>query len=293
MNDRLQRLLADANALPLGNQAALGRVASLCVDPGVDARTVAAEAALDESFAALLLRLANSAYSASTSRVGELPGAIARLGFRLVGGLAVAAPAMRLLVGPADDLAPARRSLHRHAVRTGLAARELASGPIDPEAALTAGLLHNLGLAVLSLHERVAARLLLEVGATGLQLGPAESRLLGFTHAELGARLAEQWSYPAELVTAIAEHDEAAPSSRLGALVHVADRLVRARGLGIEPRTEPSNRAFAVAQIDPVHASVVMAGLFEECAVFGPRDGDGEDDPRSSRSIARTLDALV
>ena len=83
------RLLEQGEELPLRNHAALGRVVTLCRDPNASARGVAIEAARDEAFAALLLRVANSAYSASVSRIGTLTQAVARVGFDLVQGLAV------------------------------------------------------------------------------------------------------------------------------------------------------------------------------------------------------------
>ena len=55
------RLVSSALSLPLGNQAALARVARLCTSANATTQGIALEAARDESFAALLLRLANSA----------------------------------------------------------------------------------------------------------------------------------------------------------------------------------------------------------------------------------------
>jgi len=244
VRDLLGELLEQSESLPLGNRAALSRIASLCSDPSATAQGVALEAARDEGFAALLIRLANSAHSASLSRVSELTTAVARLGLRLVQGLAVAAPGLRLRAGPNDGLGPARIALHKHAVRTGLAARMLAPFGLDPEQALAAGLLHNVGLNVLSLCEPELFRLVLD--------GAPEEELLGFTHAELGARLAERWSYPPELVGAIREHD--APTTELAAVVHVADRLVRLSGVGVEARLGPDPDALelaGVAELEP------------------------------------------
>src|SRR5437870_13460905 len=85
-------LLQKALDLPLGNQPALMRLAALCDSPISSAQTVALEAARDEGFSMLLLKLANSAYSMSATRVSDLPTAVSRLGLRLVQGLAVAAP---------------------------------------------------------------------------------------------------------------------------------------------------------------------------------------------------------
>ncbi len=80
----------------------------------------------DEGFAATLLRLANSSWSASASPIGDLPTAVSRLGLRLVENLALVTPGLRLEgTGPKGFVA-ARQRVHRHSVRTELAARALA-----------------------------------------------------------------------------------------------------------------------------------------------------------------------
>ena len=83
-------LLDQAASMPLRNYAALARVISLCRDHQASARSIALEAGRDETFAALLLRIANSAYSAAVVPIGTLTHAVARLGLDFVHGLAVA-----------------------------------------------------------------------------------------------------------------------------------------------------------------------------------------------------------
>lgn len=249
MGPHFDRLLEQSESLPLGNRAALARVAALCSDAAASAEGVALEAARDEGFAALLIRLANSAHSGSVTRVSELRTAVARLGLRLVQSLAVAAPGLRLLEGPNDGLQDARLTLHRHAVRTGLAARMLAPDSVDPEDALAAGLLHNIGLNLVSLCASDLFRVALDAAAAGQQLRDVEEIVLGWTHAELGAQLAGRWSYPVSLSKAILEHDIEEPTTTLAAVVHVADRLVRQAGVGIEAPIEPSTTALDLAHI--------------------------------------------
>ena len=241
-SDAIERLLERSDALPLGNRAALARIVALCDEASATPAGIALEAARDEGFAALLMRLANSADSGSVTRVSELTTAVVRLGLRHVQGLALAAPGLRLLSGPNDGLGPARVELHRHAVRTGLAARLLAPVGVEPEHALAAGLLHNIGLNVLSLCEpQLFADVLSDI--------PAERAKVGITHAEIGARLAERWSYPGALAEAIREHDSDTPTTRLGAVVHVADRLVRRAGTGVEPVVDPTLPALELARV--------------------------------------------
>jgi HD-like signal output (HDOD) protein len=230
-----EELIERALSLPLGDQAALNRVARLCDEETASVARIALDAGRDEGFAALLLRMANSAYSASVSRVADLPTAIARLGLRRIQALALAAPGMRLLHGPPDGLGPARHELHRHAIRVGLGARLLAPLGVDRDRALIAGILHNLGLNLIALFAPEQFRHLLAATSRGEQFWQAEDSIFGFSHAELGAMLAERWSYPAELVIAIRDHDSPDPQTPLAQAVQLADLLVRAHGVGVEP----------------------------------------------------------
>ena len=138
------RLIEQAVSLPLGDQAALTRVVGLC-ERGADARQIAAEASADEGFSTVLLRVANSAASASATRIEDVPTAVTRLGARFVQRLAISAPCLRLLAAPSDELANARQAVHRHSVLTGMVAFDLASDEIDPDRAIAAGLVHNVG----------------------------------------------------------------------------------------------------------------------------------------------------
>jgi putative nucleotidyltransferase with HDIG domain len=248
-----ESLLEQGVQLPLRNHAALSRVVSLCRDPSVSARGIAIEAARDEGFAALMLRIANSAYSASVSRVGTLTHAIARLGIDLVQGLAISSmgpPGGQPEAGLTGDTAAPLREVHRHSVRTGLVARSLAPSGLDPEVALTAGLLHNLGLSVTGLFAPKAFRVLHAAAVRGEQLAPVEEDTMGFTHAELGALLAERWAYPPALVHSIREHDALVPTGQLASLIQVADLAVRAVGVGIEAPLALDPQIAATAGVD-------------------------------------------
>jgi HD-like signal output (HDOD) protein len=235
-----EELVERALALPVGDTQALLRVAELCEQQSVTPQLLALEVSHDESLSALLLRTANSAASYSAARIADLPTAITRLGYRRVAALALGAPGLQMLQRPADGLEWARFELHRHAIRVGLCTRGLAPAGVDPERALAAGLLHNLGLHVIAAYAPQEFRYLLEAQERGEQFWEAEDWIFGFSHADLGALLAERWSYPLDLVVAIRDHDAPSPQTALGALVQVCDVLVRKLGVGIEPERELS-----------------------------------------------------
>lgn len=279
------RLLDEAESLDLGNPETFWRVASLCRDPRADARDIALEIQRDEGFAASVLRLANSAFFASSQRVGDLPSAVARLGFEVVEGLAVSIQGARLAGSARDDLVPFRKELHRHAIRTGLAARMIASADVDHEQALAAGLVHNLGLSVLSLLRPDVFRRLLDAARSGEQLLEVENDLLQFTHAELGGMLAERWRYPLPLVMAITDHDSPDVTG-LPALIQVSDRLAREAGVGIEAPTEIPAEMSDRAGIDLERARDRVAPLFQAAARAEGADEDEVPATREGRFAA-------
>ena len=294
---RLARELRDgfvsrAIELPLGSQEALARVAYLCRLRGSTRNEIARAAAADASFAATLLRIANSAASASRYPITDLPAAVTRLGTRMVGMLAVAAPTLRLLAAENDDLVAVRREIHRHSIRVGVVARELAPPSIYAETALAAGLVHNVGLGVISLYGKVGLKRTIELATPERPFAEVEPHVFGFTHAELGQLLARAWKYPDALVVAIGEHDREMPSTPLAALVAVADLLVRESGVGIEPPCEIGVRLARRAGLDLERARPKAQRVLQLDAEVGPVAEASPRDDFSGADLIRAFDTL-
>lgn len=294
-------LLERAMNLPMADQRTLWRIAELCRDPDTDAREVALQAQQDEGFAAMLMRLANSAWSASSTRIGDLPTAVSRLGMTFVESLAMATPGMRLAASGGWKYAGPRRKLHRHAVRTGLAARALAPRPLNPEEALVGGLVHNIGLSVIAVLEPDLFGELLDVADAGERLCLFEEERLGFTHAEIGALLAERWGYPTQHVAAIVDHDHDGATG-MAALVRIADLLGRDAGVGVEAAEPIDLELAARAGVDLPAARARLAPLFdaearrdaaETSAESGEAAGTSEESEDRDVVLARFLDAAV
>jgi HD-like signal output (HDOD) protein len=287
VQDLRTRLLEEAVSLPLGDQAALMQVANLCRDPCTPPGEIAEAAARDEGFASTLLRVANSAAVAATAKAADLTTAVIRLGSCFVESLALSTPTLRLLAAPSDGLELPRRELHRHAIRVGLLARAIAPSSIDPNQALAAGIVHNLGLGVLSLCARSGFRRLLDGTAAGRDFVQLEDELFGFTHAQLGGLLARRWCYPDSLIEAIEDHAEERPGSQLAALVRVADLVVREAGFGIEPPRPHDPELLRLAGVDDQQAFVAVTSLLVRT------NGAGESPDETNAPLATVLDALV
>lgn len=131
------------------------------------------------------------------------------------------------------------RSYWDHSVAVGLLCHHLAvrRGAGDTEEAYVAGLLHDFGTLVLgTVRPRLARRVLAATENAERPGDLVEAEQLGFTHAELGAAVLEDWGLPAVHVCAARLHhtpDQAPPAHRATVeLVHVADVAVSALQLG-------------------------------------------------------------
>ena len=95
-------------------------------------------------------------------------------------------------------------------IASALSAQLLArlSGAVDPHRAYTAGLLQDIGELCIARFLPEEAAAVTAAIARGEDRLLAERATLGLDHAEIGARLAEQWGLPAALVDAIRMHHE-------------------------------------------------------------------------------------
>jgi putative nucleotidyltransferase with HDIG domain len=166
-----------------------------------------------------------------------------------------------------------------------LAARELAQhteGRVDPALAFTAGLLHDLGKAVLSDYLADHADAIVDRLDTGQlpDFEAGERELLGCDHGEAGAELAVHWGLPFVLVPPIAHHHapcDAEPGHQpLAAVVHLADMLAYGQGIGAgidraAHRLEPRYQHWVVVDeemLGRILAKVVAAFEAHHAALF-------------------------
>jgi HD-like signal output (HDOD) protein len=177
---------------------------------------------VDSALAGSTLRLANSAFFASTP-VDTITDAVLRLGQRELYRLAALALVSRWEAvserGEPGDFC-------RHALCTALAAEVLAetSERVDPQTAYTAGLVCDLGkLAVAHACVPFFPAIRTHCATRGGTWSTAEREVLGYTHAEVGARLLKAWSFPGPLVIAaeFCERPADAPEEAQALLAHL------------------------------------------------------------------------
>lgn len=202
--------------------ALLPRLISVLVANDSSAEDIADIIKVDSALAASTLRLANSAYFATGHPAETIADAVIRLGQHELYRLAALA-----LVSRWESNSPRSEpgDFCRHALCTALAAEVLAetSERVDPQTAYTAGLVCDLGKLAIAHACAPFFPTMRTLCARGGTWSQAEREVLGFTHADVGARLLHAWKFPAVLAiaTEFCERPADAPPSALPLLAHL------------------------------------------------------------------------
>jgi len=201
-------------------RALVGRVRTLPVMPRVysklhiaisrkkvEVQELAELVATDPLTAAKVLQMANSAFFRLARPTVNIDQAVSYLGVPAIRSM-VTSPS---IFSPWPDRGPSTlvnfEELQSHAHVAATAAQALATPASLGDEALLAGLLHNIGYWLLA-HEcpgRLANAVETAV-AERIPLYEAEARVLGASHAQIGAYLLGLWGLPRSIVEAVAYH---------------------------------------------------------------------------------------
>jgi putative nucleotidyltransferase with HDIG domain len=129
------------------------------------------------------------------------------------------------------------KRLFNHSVIVGLTARSLAREyrTIIGENILLDGLLHDLGYLVLNSYFPEVYQNMLDSFQCSQSFLDAEKNILGYSHAEIGFWLAEQWNLPGTLLDTILYHHTPSLSrnnAKRVAIIHIADYIVSKESFG-------------------------------------------------------------
>ncbi len=207
MGKTLEELIATTSELSSLPSTTM-QLMNLLDDETVEASRVLEVIEQDPSLTANLLKLANSAFYGLRRQVGSAREALVLLGNHTIVNLAFATSMGDVLRGPLAAYHLNRNDLWHHALGTALGATFLASQSGCQETrehAFTAGLVHDIGKLLLNRPLKAELDQLPPEGSFACLLD-AEMNILGFNHAEAGARLGEAWNFPPYLVNAIANH---------------------------------------------------------------------------------------
>src|SRR6476620_11186560 len=124
-NVTLMELVDEVRDLPLTVSAVLAQVISECGNADASVASLARIMSGDQALAAMVLKLANSAYYGYARKIESLPDAVVLLGFAAVKNLTITASITRLLSSDNDEFGSYRRSIFDHSLCTAIGARVL------------------------------------------------------------------------------------------------------------------------------------------------------------------------
>lgn len=179
----------------------------------------------DPVIAAQLIRTANSAAFGDKPKVGTVMAAISRLGYRLLRNLVLTITMVKLSNVNHPVIKKHIAKFWEHSREVAAISYVLAKHQkhLNPDQAMLAGLVHDIGTLPLCLHaEKMFANL--DDATLGL--------LVRKFRAQFGERLLRAWEFPLELIEVIIEHEDFqresdSPHASYSDIVTVANMLNR------------------------------------------------------------------
>jgi HD-like signal output (HDOD) protein len=239
-------------------------IARLALDPEIAASRLVPIVAKDPVLATQVIRLANSAFSASAVEITGLNEAVIRVGTHAVRNVVIASCLSARVVDP-QIYGKFGSALIDHSIGTAYLAWFLADRVKEsPDEMFLAGLLHDIGkLLILKLAHEYGRR----------AQAPSEEDIAAVVqerHPHFGGWLIARWNMPRDLVNPIVWHHEPFWAERRPAavLTYAANRLAHRYGFGcpadgFNPLEDP---IFAELELDEKGLAQLDAhapGLFE------------------------------
>ncbi len=188
----------------------------------------------DPAISAKIVGLSNAAFFGYQMPHASVAGAINKIGFTNAKNIALGISLMTIFDNKHLKLAHDYGRIYRHSIATGLVALRLAANlRIKPDDDLfLSGMLHDLGLLLLNSYFPDIYCKTAETARERKNLLEAETLLLGFTHAHIGAWIADTWNLSDTLHEVIMHHHTPSLARNYKgtvALVHVADYITLKR----------------------------------------------------------------
>lgn len=190
----------------------------------------------DPPITAKILSVANSAFFGYKTTTRTIHDAILRIGFNNVKDVALGVSLMTVFEEEEGRVrAFDYQRIFNHSVTVGAVA-QLISKDLKmkfTEEIFMNGILHDLGYLVLNKYFPDTYMQVLGLFEKGKNLLEAEKEVFDFTHAEIGAWLAEKWNLPEGVLETILYHHNSSLAKKnleRAAVIHIADYIV-SRGI--------------------------------------------------------------
>lgn len=163
----------------------------------------------DKAVTAVVFKYANSVFSSSNVEIRDMKDAVVRLGATRILNAIMGKKLKGFMDGQCALYGYSENELWRHSVTSALAAQNIidySNVKINP-IAFPAALMHDIGKLILS--RKFMKQDFQDIVDSIDPFTPyekAEKKVLGFSHCEVGSRLAEIWGLPYDIISAIESH---------------------------------------------------------------------------------------
>jgi len=235
---RIQEIVGAIKQIPPFPKVAQ-KVLQLIADPDVSTRDLAEVIKYDPTVTANVLKICNSAYFGLQRKISSLDEGLIFIGHDILKDIIITSSSTDFYKGnTGEGYQLEEGDLWKHSVAAGIMGKLLVRyvKGVEPGAAYTAALLHDIGKLILS---RFVAddfnKIILKVTQENCSFVEAEKESLGITHAELGGLILKQWEFSGDLIRAVAGHHDPDALSKepLTALVCLSNVLVISLGIGV------------------------------------------------------------
>jgi putative nucleotidyltransferase with HDIG domain len=239
----------------------------------------------DVGISAKLLQLVNSAFFGLPREVSSVQVAVAYIGADMLQNLVLSAEVFHVFDKGKAFRGFSFEDLHLHSQLTAKIAGRLLPPSAVRDAAIVAGLLHDIGKLVLATRSpQHFARAIEESTVAKIPLFEAEQRLMGVSHAEVGAYLLGLWGLPAPVVEAVANHHlpRRIPHTKLDNVgtVHIANVMANEH-----PVYPPTVKALPNQPLDAEYLTAL--GIINQVAHFEELAKISANAMRAPAAVAR------
>jgi putative nucleotidyltransferase with HDIG domain len=218
-----------------------------------------------------VLKLANSAYFGIPSKIASTRQAVLLLGLKKLVQLVIASCVNAIMDKPVPGYNMVPGNLWRHSIAVSIAAEALVKGKnnLQVDDIFTPALLHDIGKLILGYFVKEDQAAIEKIANQGVPYVVAENMVLGTDHAEIGAQILTQWSFPPNVVDAVRWHHDPDFPEKPGSavdIVYLANLLCQTDDAGNENGTYCTELSPAVierlgleaSQFDEIKTSVAQ-----------------------------------
>ncbi|MBN1515030.1 HDOD domain-containing protein [Candidatus Sumerlaeota bacterium] len=247
-DETLSRLVLQVESLPSMPQL-YTRIVEELNSPDSSIKNVGRIIESDLGMASKILQLVNSAFFGMPRHISNIPQAVQLLGMETIKSLVLT---VHIFSNSTLEQLPgfSLEQMQAHSMYVGVAARQIATTESDEkrlgDAAFLAGIVHDIGKLVLaSQNPEQYAQVLLAVQNEGLSYWEAEMKIIGTSHASIGAYLMSVWGLGDDIIEALAYHhtpsDSVSEKFNPLTAVHAANGLMKLNGALPAPDVLPAH----------------------------------------------------